>query len=233
MKLSLISDDVQNSGREISEPHYRVVNKAMYGGSAERKLGNILAPGTYWTPRWDSVVMMLRSIIKHYSTSLPKENWETTVYQLNKAIMADPPKEHKWAFQYSVDAGEQILVKALEQPIIATDPETGIKISQLLPSEFLMVCTQDIEIPIDWETAGVEAILDGQKVYIGYDYDSTEITINKKEKWKFVPILHIRSIAEWSKIYKRLQIINPESQGFEGLMWFMHDMEQDGIPRWK
>lgn len=217
--------------QEILQPYYRIVNKAMYGGSAQEKLGDILAPGTYWTPRWDSILMMMRTILSHYRPSLDEIGWETTVYQLNKAIMADPPKEHKWAFRYAVDAGEQILVKALEKPTIARDPKTGIKIERLHPmlnSEFIEIITNtDIKLPVDWESHGVKAILDGKMVFIGWDYDDAEITINVKDGWQFKKILSIRSSREWNELLKKLKIIDTDSQALDGLSWFPYDMGQE------
>ena len=223
---------LESTEKTISKPYYRVVNKALYGGSAQEKVGNILAPGTYWTPRWDSVIMMLWTTLTNYKPSYNNEDFRTTVYQLNKAIMTNPPKEHKWAFKYGVDAGEQILVRPLEPPFVATDPKTGIKFDNLHPMldpEFMEVVTKtQIDVPTDWASHGTEAILDNkEKVYIGCNYDNAEIGIYKQDGWEFIKLYSIKSLAAWNKFRIRLKIVEPDSLGTDALDWFLYDMDDD------
>jgi len=225
--------------QEINQPYYRVVNKAMHGS------GGMSPEGSYWTPRWDAVQRMLQSIWLHYFSSRANvtmdDSWETTVYQLDKAIMTDPPEEHKWAFVYSVDAGEQVLVKALEDPKIATDPRTGVEIKNLMPdsNEFSdIVMNLNLKPVVNWEEKGAKAILDGDKtVYIGTD--EYNIVLYEKSGWQFNPVMTISSMNQWDSIQNRLKIVDYNSPGMEHLAWAVHDMEAEaarGNPRaagWK
>lgn len=225
--------------QEISQPYYRVVNGTMFGASAKDPTG----PGTYWTPRWDAVSMMLGTLMKNYRPNHPLGNkWKTTVYQLDKAIMDDPPKEHKWAFQYHVDAGEQVLVKALEKPKIAKNPNTGEELKDLMPDDSIfmhaVISGMGNKPPIDWSENGVKAELNGKMVYIGWDYDTRQITVYEKDGWQFHPIAVANGYDEYRQLEKKLSSIDTEGHAYDGLTWFMVDMDREfrdnkpGFEKW-
>ena len=219
---------ILNEEQEIQQPYYRVVNGTMYGASAKDPTG----PGTYWTPRWDSVLMMLGSTLKyHKQGDTLGDKWKTTVYQLDKAVMTDPPKEHAWAFTYGVDAGEQVLVKALEKPKIAKNPNTGKEIKDLMPSDpdflELMIGATNQKPPVDWERRGVKANLDGKEVFLGWDYDDRTITAYEKKGWEFKPVLTINGYKQWNDLSSRLKVEDPHGEAMDGLQWFMVDMDKD------
>ena len=92
----------------INRPYYRIVN-GIYGKSDN--LNDRFGPGSYWTPRWDAIQMMMATTLKYYhqtkSAQGEKDLWTTNVYQINRAIMQKPPQEHQWAFNHS---GERVLV---------------------------------------------------------------------------------------------------------------------------
>lgn len=219
--------------QEISQPYYRVVNNAIYGGNAKEKLGDVLAPGTYWTPRWNAVQQMLRTTLIQYSSSktLPDEYWLTTIYQLNKAIMTDPPKEHKWAFNYSVDAGEQVLVKALDQPQIAADPVTGKPLKDIHPQDSVFISLvssiKQEEIPVDYIKKGVEATWNGKTVYLLPSYETYSIEVVIPNGWQYQVIKVIRSLEEFNQFYKQITIKNPDSEQLDALDWFLYDLDRD------
>lgn len=227
--------------KEVNKPYYRVINKAMYGSAgkwSDSPLASEIGPGTYWTPRWEGVLSMLASTFRQYSNGNLKDDdvWKTTVWQINKAIMEDPPKEHAWAFNYSSDVGEQVLVKALENPQIAKDPETGTLLKDILPKSFIFMSLlyKHLAKPptIDYKSRGAEVLWNGRTVYLHPDYDNNAIVVKGEpdvdEPWNFPTVKIIGSMQEFEKFTKESKYVDPDSYGADSVDWFVHDMVQDG-----
>lgn len=201
---------------EIKEPYYRVVSDTMHGASAIKKLGSEIAPGTYWTPRWDAILMMIRSIA--LNSKIHKIDGNIKVYQTNHAIMAPSPKEHQWAFKYSVDAGEMVLVKLLDQPKIIHNMSTNDEeIEGMIDQSF------QTKPPIDHSRQGMAAKLkDGSDVWI--TPRSNRIEVAKKNGWQFNVIQTISSLQQWKQFESQLSSADWESEAGLGLAYFFHDM---------
>lgn len=205
---------------EINEPYYRLVIPAMYGGTAKEKLGNENAPGTYWTPRWDAILFMLRTAFIHYGTTIKswkgfESSWQVKIYQLDHAIMDDAPSSHKWAFNYAHDAGEMILVKPLSQiKTILDKPIDSVEVESLINKSF------QHEAPVNFER-GTKAISPtGQMFYLMPNYKNKTIEVAVKDGWKFKIINNIKSIKELIDFEKTNKLQDED----ESISWFIHDM---------
>lgn len=203
----------------ITEPYYRIVSDLMYGATAKEKLGDEIAPETYWTPRWDAVLFMIRSLFLH---SMPNRLGDKNVkiYETQNAIMKPAPIEHKWSFKYGHDAGEAVLVKLLDKPKIlyngkVNSPEVENLINQSLK----------YEPPVNHEIIGVKSQLkNGQDVFISPNYKSKSIEVVAKDGWRFKTIKVIKNIQEWNNFEKETKFIDWDSDQGIGLMYFFHDI---------
>ena len=204
---------------ENQETYYRVVCPPLYGANA---VGDRVGPNTYWTPRWDAVIRMLRSIMQHWYITRRKLNtspWEVKIYQLNNAVWKNSPEEHKWAFKYAPDAGEQVLEKALTPPKLiyqfnVTDPE------------FLELTKEPVEKMIDYaafaQRANLVIQLNGKEAYIHPGNGVIEIAVRNPGTWSYSVIKTIRSMTEWSDFIKTIKI--PDNFDDEGaLSYFFLD----------
>jgi hypothetical protein len=218
--------------QEIDRPYYRIIN-GMYGTSGKYEKNPIskLGPGTYWTPRWDAILMMLRTTLLNYGKMLIKDDdfWKTSIYQINNAIMDDPPKEHSWAHSFQVDAGEQVLVKALEEP--------KVLYKDILPgdTDFLDLVGELVyhKPPIDIKRVGEEVYLDGKKLYAVVDYDNYKIDLMEPtSNWESRVVHSIKSLDEFKKLKPRIKWDMTAED--DSISWFLMDMDKDakeGIKR--
>lgn len=177
----------------IQQPYYRVVCPACYGNNAGK---NFLGVGSYWTPRWNGVIEMLRTIMSFYLKSgknLNAESFQTKIYKLDDAIMEDPPSEHSWAFNFASDADEQVLVKAL------SPPELLYNINPY-DSQFQDLIATDYEPDVNYY-AGEKARWRGQPVFIVPDYDRRKIEVAVKNDDGFRVIHTINSAEELNKLW--------------------------------
>lgn len=225
----------QNEPKPIQMPFYRITN-GIYGTAGkytEKPLENIIAPGTYWTPRWDSVIMMLNTTLQMYlKSSLKNEDkyWQTTIYKIEKALMQDPPQEHEWAFTHAVDAGEQVLVKALETPEIMIDPESGVKLEKIHPQDEvfsnLVMKIFSVKKLVDLKNT-IKASYNNEEVYITWDYKDCSIKLMKKSSnsWESIVYLEIRDFRTWVETQKKLKY-DYNDPLVDGLEWFILDMDQ-------
>lgn len=199
----------------IKQPYYRIISP-MHGSGAERNKIDNLGPGTYWTPRWDAVLFMLRSIFLHGMSI--RQNWNVKVYELNNAVMENAPESHKWAFKYAHDAGEMVLVKALEAPKIVFD-------HNLQDPAFENIIDQSFQHkePINHEAHGVKAIWRGDAVILSPNYEEKSLDVVQKVGWEFKVLLKITNSAQLSNFNKEAQI-DWESDPNDSVSWFLHDM---------
>jgi hypothetical protein len=211
---------------EINEPYYRIIAIPLYGHSNVESEN--IGPGTYWTPRWDAILFMAQHIFKVWNDKkYDYEGWfDTTIYQLNKAIMDDAPKEHKWAFTYGVDAGEKILVQALEKPKIIFQ---GHPKSPKFMGELLLPSLQ-YKRPFDYSYKGTNKLIKwkNKNIYVAPNYDDECIDVVEKEGWRYRIIQQIHNLAQWRKFEKEANI--PEGFYDSGevgdtIDWFMFDMK--------
>lgn len=206
---------LENQQIEIDEPYYRIVSPMHGGGAARNSMGET-DPGTYWTPRWDAILLMIQSIFTHSQLSKLRfndDNWNVKIYQINKAIMEPAPKDHKWAFNYSTDAGEMILVKAIEPAKIIFNGN----------AEDLEDYVQDsykVNRPTDHSVNGVKATWNGQQVFIVPQQN--DIIVSKQDGWKFTPILTIKSMSAFERFSKDAEI-DWDSEEAVGLAYFFQD----------
>lgn len=205
----------ENSNIEINEPYYRIVSP-MHGSGAERNKMDSIGPGTYWTPRWDAVLFMLRSIFLHAKSA--RLNWNVKVFETNKAIMQSAPTEHKWAFKYAHDAGEMILVKLLDTPKIIFNHSTN-------DTEFENIVDQSFQHkePINYENNGIKANWNGDLVILSPNYKEKVLDIVKKQGWQFQVLKKIKNKFEFEQMQKQMQI-DWKSDPHDALIWFLHDM---------
>lgn len=218
---------------EISQPYYRITNGLI--GSGGENGQNKLGPGTYWTPRWDSIIMMMQTTMRYYlqETSIKRSNefWNTTIYQLDHAIMQNPPEDHKWAHNFTVDAGEKVLVKTLEQPKIVT--KYNVKLENINPSDsiFQKLTQTQIEKPVNLQNAA-EATLNNQNVFLIADYKDYSIKIyqtNPTQHWKPKLIGLINSYKQYEELIKnkKLTYKNDYSDQVESIEYFIMDTDKD------
>jgi hypothetical protein len=209
---------------EISQPYYRIVAIPLYGASNQES--ERLAPGTYWTPRWDAILLMAQHIFKVYSKDKDIPGWfDTTIYQLDKAVMDDAPKEHKWAFSYGVDAGEKVLVKALEKPkvVFKGHPKEHKFLELIIPAI-------GQRPPFDYSYKGTNKLIPwkGKEVYLAPNYEEGCIDVVVQKGWQYQVIKTIHSLDEWKQFTKEADIpdsfYDPGEAG-DSLDWFMYDMK--------
>lgn len=202
------------ANKQITKPHFRVVCPACFGNNDGK---DPLGPGSYWTPRWNAVVSMLCTINKFYfqrNNSHNSDGFRTKIYRLDKAIMADPPKEHSWAFNYQSDAGEQVLVKALSEPVMLCD---------MLPTDrqFLELM-EDYEPDVDY-SKGEKYLWNGQEVFLYPNYQTKKLEIAKKnEGWSFSVIGSLSSAQEFESWVSQAKLLDSEWTGM--IEYFMQDM---------
>lgn len=196
----------------IHEPYYRISSDIMYGTGG-------IQPGTYWTPRWDAILFMIRSLFLHAMSSRFGSE-KVKIYKISKAIMQPAPESHRWAFSYGHDAGEMVLVKLLEQPEIIYDgPIDSPEIEQLVNKSF------NYKPPVDHSQHGMAAKLkDGSQVWISGNYDSKLIEIVKKSGWQFEVVAVIRSLEEWEKFQNKIAEADWDSDQATGLYYFFSDI---------
>ncbi len=200
----------ENQEIEVKEPYYRLVTNAMYGANntPETEVG----PGTYWTPRWDAILFMIRSFF--LATSMHRIEGTYKIYKIDKAIMKPSPSEHQWAFRYGHDAGEMVLVKPLSIPRIIRQGKTE-DLEDLVDQSFKH------ETPVDYSKNGVSANLSGQEIFISPSQN--DIGVYKKNGWKFEKIQTIKSLPEWDRFESQITNIDWNSDAGVGLMYFFQD----------
>ena len=209
------------SNFEIKDPYFRIVSDAMYGSTAIKKLGGEISPGTYWTPRWDAILFMLRSLFLHTMSHKLTRDSSVKIYKINNAIMSPAPKEHEWAFNYAHDAGEAVLVKALQTPeIIYNGPINSNEIENLVDQSFQHTP------PVNHGAHGMKAkLIDGKDVFISPNYDKSSVEIAVQNGWQYRIIKTIKSAKEWDNFAKQIQSGDWDSQQGDGLTWFFHDVK--------
>lgn len=234
MNFKLWFENQENNQEEIKQPYYRITNGLI--GSGGENGQNKLGPGTYWTPRWDSIIMMMQTTMKYYfqenSLKRSKDFWNTTVYQINHAIMQNAPEDHKWAHNFTVDAGEKILTKALEQPTIVT--KFDVKLENIHPTDNIfqkLTMETKIEKPVNLQNAA-EATLNDQNVFLMVNYNNYNIEIyqiNPKQYWKPKLIGLINSYKQYEELIKtkKLTYKHIDSNQVDSIEWFVMDMDKD------
>lgn len=203
------------SQQQINQPYYRVVCKPAYGG----RLDDPFAKGTYWTPRWDGVVLMMKSIFRLYMNEKQKfshEDWKTTIYTVSHAVMEDPPEEHVWAYVHSVDAGEQMLVSLIEQPQI---------IYQGYPDDdgFAVIMSERTEKLINFsKIQDLAILLNGETNYLYPDYNTKTINVIKP-----IPgtsghdiVVKLKSSQEFEQFMSN---ISPPKDNNNAIFWAFQD----------
>ena len=213
--------------KRIEQPYYRVVCPVMFGSGFGLK-GDRTGPDTYWTPRWDAVLFMLRSIFLTYiSNKIERERkdikWNTKVYKIDDAIMKDAPKEHSWAFTYRTDAGEQVLVKALSTPEIIFESHPS-------KPEFESVLEESFqhENPIDYSfDQSLKVVHNGEEVYLYPNYERKLVEVAKKNEdgWSFAVIGELRNLKELDNFLKESQFEEETFDTQGALSWFTNDMD--------
>lgn len=163
------------SPQQVNKPYYRVVSP-MYGAGASANGLDAVGPGTYWTPRWDAVVRMIRSMFYQYRQNFhrdPPKDWTAKIYQLDSAIMDDSPAEHQWAHNPSTDAGEKVLVKALAEPQL---------IEEVSPDSPRMeyFLTQKTEKYIDHSRRNQKFKWNGKECYLSPNYNNNTFEVYEK-----------------------------------------------------
>jgi len=217
----------KKSQKRIEQPYYRVVCPVMYGSGFGLK-GDRVGTDTYWTPRWDAILFMLRSIFLAYNSNRTERearnpDWNTKIYKIEEAIMQDAPKEHGWAFTYRTDAGEQILVKALSTPEVVFEAHPS-------EPEFESVLEESFQYdnPINYAFDESLKVLhnDGEVfLYPNYKTKTIEVAKRNEDGWSFVVVKEIRSLDELDKFLRESQF-NKETFDERGaLSWFTSDMD--------
>jgi len=142
------------------------------------------------------------------------ENWKTKIYQIDNAIMDDAPPEHRWGFNYQVDAGEQILVEALSEPKL---------LYEMIPGDdtFLDLMDYDVERLHNYSN-GMKAIWKNQQVYVLPNYEKRAIEVAVPDGWKFKVIKTIDNVADLDKFYGELTSVDEENE--DAIPWFIQDM---------
>jgi hypothetical protein len=163
------------SPQQVNKPYYRVVSP-MYGAGASANGLDAVGPGTYWTPRWDAVVRMIRSMFYQYRQNFhrdPPKDWVAKIYQIDSAIMDDSPAEHQWAHNPSTDAGEKVLVKALAEPQL---------IEEVSPDSPRMeyFLTQKTEKYIDHSRRNQKFKWNGKECYLSPNYNNKTFEVYEK-----------------------------------------------------
>lgn len=107
----------QGSAQVIHEPFYRIVCPAVYGGDwqhSEQRIG----PGTFWTPRPDSILSMVKAIFVHHTeTSLQDREsaqWEVKLYEVRDALMQTVDNWN--VYGRACQQGERTLVETYGDP---------------------------------------------------------------------------------------------------------------------
>ncbi len=201
----------------ISVPYYRITTDVHFGSqlTSDKRLD----PGTYWTPRWDAIILMLRQVFFHYvqfRKTIKADEMKVKVWQLDDAIMEDSPNEGKWPL-YEIDAGEKILVKKISEPQLIFDEFLN---SDALPN----LITETAEILQDY-SKGESVVYNGEKVYFNFDSNSKVINIVKRNSdgYSFSTIKTIHSNQELNDFLITSEV--PENFDDSGaIAWFVYDM---------
>jgi len=212
---------------ERTTPYFRIVCPPLYGGSAT---GNRIGEGTYWTPRWDAIVLMASTILSHLHTYkrewLDEDNGQVKIYKLDHAMMTNSPPEHSWAFTYGPDAGEQVLVKALKEPELVLECHAhSVELMEL-------ACTH-IERCTDFfacERIGMWATFNDQKVYLNCNYQRKALEVAKlnPDGWSFVVIECLYDLKEMHAFLAKV-VLPADFDPHCSLEFFVRDMNWDGL----
>lgn len=196
---------VKLSEQRIKEPYYRITCPACYGQNAG---GDPVGPGSYWTPRWNGILEMMKTIMKFYLQSgtmgkLNSDAFKTRIYKIEEAIMDDPPPENAWAFNFQSDVGEQVLVKALSSPELMYDLHP-------MDEQFQELVTTEYEKEINY-ASGVKFNWRGQEVFVMPDYNRKIIEVAiPSNGWKFEVIHVIKSMDELDAFYAEATELSDE-----------------------
>lgn len=167
------------ASEEVNKPYYRIVCPACFGNNN----GDPLGPGSYWTPRWDAILAMAQTIFRFWISSGREKgpSFYVRIFELNHAILDNAPEEHRWAFRYDSDAGEKILVKALEAPKLIFDGDVS-------SSDFLdLVDRSSSREQITDYGRGEKFLWQGKEVFVlpNYSERCLEVAEQNADGWSF------------------------------------------------